>query len=92
MIKSFKHKGLLNFFTNGSLSGISPDHKQKLKRILAVANTATKPDDLNLPGFRLHRMEGEKKGCWSIRVDKNWRIVFEFDGPDIIDVDYEDYH
>jgi len=92
MIKSFKHKGLWDFFNTGSLAGISPDHKQKLQRILAVANSATKPEDLNLPGFRLHRLEGEKKGRWSIRIDKNWRFIFRFDGQDIVDVDYDDYH
>ena len=40
----------------------------------------------------MHRMEGDKKGYLSIRVDKNWRVILRLDGTDIVDVDYEDYH
>ena len=45
-----------------------------------------------LPGLRLHRLTGERKGTWSVIVSSNWLITFEFSGPDVKDVNYEDYH
>jgi toxin HigB-1 len=47
---------------------------------------------MNLPGLRLHRLQGERRGQWAVSVSGNWRVVFEFDGPDTTDVDLVDYH
>jgi proteic killer suppression protein len=47
---------------------------------------------LDLPGFRLHRLKGDRKGEWAIDVSRNWRVVFAFDGGNAENVDYEDYH
>ncbi len=61
---------------------------------LVALDTATVIDDLNLPGFRLHPLKGNMKGLWSIDVNKNWRITFEFKAGDVYVyiVNYEDYH
>jgi len=78
MIKSFKHKGLRKFFETGSLAGIQPKHKQKLRIRLIALDTATCIEDMDTPGWRLHSLTGDHQGLWAIDVNKNWRIVFEF--------------
>ena len=92
MIKSFKHKGLQKFYETGSLAGIRPTHKQKLRIRLTALDTATEIEDINLPGFRLHALKGNREGLWAIDVNKNWRITFEFIDGDCYIVNYEDYH
>ena len=47
---------------------------------------------MNLPGFRLHLLKGDRQGSSAIDVSKNWRITFEFVDGDAYVVDYEDYH
>jgi len=92
MIKSFKHKGLQKFFKTGNTAGIQPAHKQKLRIRLAALDTATKLEDLNLPGFRLHPLKGKMQNHWAIDVSKNWRTTFTFFEGDVYVVNYEDYH
>jgi len=59
---------------------------------LVALDTANVIDDIDLPGFRLHPLKGNMKGLWSIEVNKNWRITFEFKAGDVYIVNYEDYH
>jgi len=92
MIKSFKHKGLQKYFESGSLAGIRPGHKQKIRIRLTALDTATCIEDMDIPGFRLHQLKGGTKGLWAIDVNKNWRIVFKFEDGNAYVVDYEDYH
>ncbi|MEZ4629992.1 MAG: type II toxin-antitoxin system RelE/ParE family toxin [Deinococcales bacterium] len=92
MIISFKHKGLQNFFLTGSTTSIQPAHEKRLRIILARLHVATSPKDMNLPGLKLHELKGSRKGTWAVRVSGNWRITFQFEGLDIISVNYEDYH
>ncbi len=51
---------------------------------------ATKPEDMNLPGYHFHGLSSEPR--WSVRVTGNWRVTFGWDGADAVDVDLEDYH
>ena len=92
MIKSFEHKGLQAFFETGSKAGIQPHHAPKLARQLARLNAATAPEDMNLPGWRLHPLVGSLTGHYSVSVNGNWRLTFRFDGADAVLVDYQDYH
>lgn len=92
MIKTFKHKGLKDFFDSGSKAGIRPDHASKLSRQLLRLDIAASPADMNLPGWKLHPLVGELAGHYSITVNGNWRLTFVFDGDDAILVDYQDYH
>jgi proteic killer suppression protein len=92
MIKSFKHKGLQDFYEKGNSSGIQAQHRQKIRMQLVALDTANVIDDIDLPGFRLHPLKGNMKGLWSIEVNKNWRITFEFKAGDVYIVNYEDYH
>ena len=92
MIKSFKHKGLRAFFETGSTRGIQSKHANKLRMQLAAIDTAYSIDDLDIPGYRLHPLKGARKDLWSITVNGNWRITFEFENGNAYIVNYEDYH
>jgi proteic killer suppression protein len=92
VIQNFKHKGLEKYFLKGTKSGIQASHLSRLRLILGRLHASTSPKDMDLPGLYLHQLKGKNRGRWSVRVSGNWRITFKFDGPDAIDVDYEDYH
>ncbi|MCD6390094.1 MAG: type II toxin-antitoxin system RelE/ParE family toxin [Desulfobulbaceae bacterium] len=92
MIKSFRHKGREKFYATGSKAAIQAKHASKLRRILGLLDAATKMEDVNLPGFRLHPLTGKQKGFYSVWVNGNWRVIFRFAGEDVELVDYLDYH
>ena len=92
MIKQFKHKGLENFFFKGIKKGIKPDHADKIARILDRLDASSSHEDMNLPGYILHKLSGKEKDIWSVWVNGNWRITFKFIGEDAYVVDYRDYH
>ena len=92
MITSFRHKGLRKYFETGSLAGIQPAHTSRLKMQLAALDTAQTIEDMNIPGFRLHPLKGSERGRWSIWVNGNWRVTFEFENGNAFVLDYEDYH
>ncbi len=92
MIKSFVNKGLKDFFETGSKRGIKPEHAPKLGRILDRLDASTAPQDMNLPGYGLHQLKGNKRDLWAVSVSGNWRITFYFEGQDAYLVDYLDYH
>lgn len=92
MIKDFRHKGLERLFTAGSKKGIRPEHTQRLKDILFRLDHATKVEDMNFPGARLHELKGNRAGIWSVTASGNWRVLFRFEGGRVWNTDYEDYH
>ena len=92
MIRSFKHKGLARFFTTGVKSGIQSQQAERLRLILGRLNAAAAPEDMRLPGLRLHPLKGSRKGVWAVWVSGNWHVTFKFEGADAEVVDYEDYH
>ena len=92
MILRIRHKGLRRLFAAGEIRGIMPAHAQRLRLILARLHAAAEPKDMNLPGLRLHQLKGELDGYYAVDVSGNWRIVFRFEGADVTDVDYLDYH
>lgn len=92
MIKSFRHKGLKKFYEAGKLAGIQPAHAKRLQMQLAALDTAQSIDDMDIPGFRLHPLKGAERGRWSIWVNGNWRLTFEFQDGNAYVLDYEDYH
>ncbi|SAK44539.1 plasmid maintenance system killer [Caballeronia calidae] len=92
MIKSWRHKGLEEFFFSGSKAGIRPDHASRLRRQLAQLNIAQSAQDMNLPGWKLHGLDGSLAGHYSVSVNGNWRMTFRFEGVDVVLVDYQDYH
>jgi len=92
MIKSFKHKGLREFFETGSKAGIQSHHADKLQLQLAVLDSAKSKEDVNVPAWRLHELKGNLIGHLSVTVNANWRLTFKFVNEDVELVDYQDYH
>ena len=92
MIQSFRHKGLKKFFELGSVAGIQPHHAKRLRMLLAALETSTMVEDMDVPGFRLHALRGAGRGRWSVWVNGNWRLTFEFKDGHAHILNYEDYH
>ena len=92
MIKSFRHKGMEQFYETGSTRGIQASHVPKLRRQLARLDAAAMPQDMNIPGWDLHPLKGDLKGHWSVKVNGNWRLTFMFGDGDAVLVNYQDYH
>lgn len=92
MIKTFRHKGLQKFFEKGDFSKIRHDHRKKIRLILTIITAAKEIQDMNFPGSNRHRLTGDFKSYWSVRVSENWRIIFRFEDGDAYDLDYLDYH
>lgn len=92
MIRSFRHKGLERFFRTGSKAGIQAKHAARLARQLHRLEIARRPQDMNLPGWRLHPLRGELQDHWAVWVDENWRLAFTFEDEGATLVDYLDYH
>ena len=90
-IKSFKHRGLKQFFETGKKAGIQAKHAKKLKMQLAAIDTAQVLEDIDLPGFSLHPLKGNRLGIWSISVSGNWRVTIEFRDGNAYILYYEDY-
>ena len=92
MITSFTHKGLEKFYRTGSKSGIQSKHAQRLRLILSNLDQAEGPNDMDMPGLKLHELKGTRRGIWAVKVSGNWRVTFRFKGRDAEIVNYEDYH
>ena len=92
MIVSFKHKGLKKFFETGNTKGIQTYHANKLRIVLAAINTAVIIEDMNLPQLRLHQLKGDRSETWSVSINGQWRVTFQFYNGDAFILNYEDYH
>ena len=93
MIKTFKHRGLKKFWETGSKAGIPTEMAERVRIRLSYLDVAETLNDVNLPGYRLHPMAGQRKGEWSIKVTGNWRIVFCMGVPgEVTGVNLKDYH
>ena len=92
MISSFRHKGLRKFFETGSKAGIQPEHAPRLRLQLARLDSALVAEDMNLPGWGFHSLEGNLAHHYAVTVNKNWRLIFAFEGSHAVLVDYRDYH
>jgi toxin HigB-1 len=92
MIRHFRHRGLKRLYEQDDRRELNPQHADKIARILARLDEATQPQQLALPGYRLHPLKGDLAGYWSVTVNANWRIIFRFEGSNATDVDLVDYH
>ena len=92
MIRSIKHKGLRRLFEDNEVRGVTVDHAEKLRDILAALDAAPTVAHMDMPGFRLHALKGALRGFWAVTVRANWRVIFRFAEGEASDVDYVDYH
>jgi len=92
MIVSIRHKGLRLYFEKGDPSKLNAQHLGKIRLILTRLHAAKTIGDINIPGYGLHQLSGELKSFWAVKVDKNYRVIFQFINEDVHEVDYLDYH
>ncbi len=92
MIVSFRHKGLNLFYEKGDPSKLQPQHISKIRLILTRLDAARAPKQLNVPGYGLNQLKCALNNFWSVKVDKNFRIIFRVNQENAHDVDYTDYH
>jgi len=91
MIRSFRSRSLRRFAEHGDRSKLSVPNADRVRLILRALNEATKPERMNMPGLRFHRLRGRDKR-YAVDASGNWRITFGWSDKDAIDVDLEDYH
>lgn len=92
MIRSFRHRGLKRLYEHGDASKLPPKALNRIENILARLDAADSPKGMDLPGNRLHRLSGDMKNFWSVRVTGNYRIIFRFEDGAVHDVELLDYH
>lgn len=92
MIASFRHKALEAFWRTGSKAGISPQLSTRIGRRLIAVQGATRPEDMNLPGFDFHRPQGDQPTRYTVHVNGPWCITSGWLDGNAIDVDLGDYH
>lgn len=91
MMRSFKHKGLERFFRQ-NYGGIPAQSAARIVRMLDTLDAAIRPEEMNIAGYRFHRLKGDRADTYAITVTGNLRITFAFDREHAIRVDLEDYH
>ena len=92
MIRTFRHRGLERLYEAGDRRHISPEYAAKIERVLSRLDIASGPQDMNLPGYRLHPLRGNLEGFYAVSISGNWRLIFRFESGDAYDVDLVDYH
>lgn len=92
MIKTFKKKELEKLFKENLARGIPSEQVKKIRLRLEAIDSALAIDDLRISTYKLHELQGDRKGTWSIKVTGNWRITFKYENGNAYDVDLEDYH
>lgn len=92
-IRSIRHKGLRRLIEDDDGRGIRPDLTARVRSILAILISAADMDGVRgPPGWRIHRLSGDRVGTWSISVSGNWRITFDLADGAIRNLNLEDYH
>jgi proteic killer suppression protein len=92
MIQSIRHKGLRRLYEDDDPRGVAAEHVVKLRDILVRLDASGGVADMDVAGFKLHPLKGDRRGFWAITVRANWRVIFRFEDGDALDVDYVDYH
>ena len=93
MIKSFKSKETARIFARLRSPRLPQDIQQVSYRKLRMLNNAVTLDDLRIPpANRLEKLSGDRSGQYSIRINDQWRICFEWIDGDVYNVEIVDYH
>lgn len=91
MIRSFRHKGLKELFETGASARLPQALRDRCLLRLDALDQASCPEDMNVPGFNFHGLNGKPKR-YTIHVNGPWCITFEFEDGDALRVDFEQYH
>jgi toxin HigB-1 len=94
-IRKVRHKGLRRFMEGDDASALPPACVERIRNIISYLQEIDDPEEVRaIPGWRAHQLTGDRQGCWSLTVNRNWRITYRVDleEGEIVDLDYEDYH
>lgn len=92
-VRSIRHRGLRRLIEQNDPREIRPDQQSRVRRILAALIAASSIDEVQgPPGWRIHQLSGDRAGTWSISVSGNWRITFDLQADEVLNLDLEDYH
>ena len=92
MIVSFRNKALKRYWEKSDVKGLRPDWIARISRLLDALDTASRPEDMNVPGFGFHALTGDLADRFALTVSRNWRVTFSWSGDDAAEIDLEDYH
>ena len=92
LIQNFRSRKLRRFLKRGDARRIHRERRARMRDILVRLNASAAPEDMDLPGFRPHRLKGEHAGYWAVTVGANCRVIFRFKDGHAADVDYLDCH
>jgi toxin HigB-1 len=92
MIRTFKSKALRKLFEDGDTRGVPADQINRIENRLMTLNASRAAEDMNVAGYGFHKLTGDLKGFYAVKVTGNWRIIFRFEDGDALDVDHVDYH
>ena len=92
MIVNFRHKGLKKLYEQGDKSRIRGDMVDKATMYLSILDTAETLEELDITGFGFHKLVGNLKEFYSVKMSRNYRMIFRFEDGEALDVDLVDYH
>ena len=93
MIKSFANKQTESVYLREFDKRLPRDMQQAALRKLRMLNNAKSIQDLlSPPGNRLEKLKGERAGQYSIRINDQWRVCFEWRDDNAFEVEITDYH
>lgn len=93
MIKSYGSKETEKIWEGEISLKLPPDIQKTARRKLRMLNNSHDLDDLRMPpANRLEALKGDRKGQYSIRINAQWRICFEWSDGDCYNVQIVDYH
>jgi proteic killer suppression protein len=92
VIRSYRSKAVESLYRDLTPAKAHRSIAKQAIRRLQQLDAATSLRDLSLPGNRLERLSGDRKGQYSIRINEQWRICFRWEGGDAHDVEIVDYH
>ena len=95
IVRSVRHRGLRRLLEDDDARFLPHELVDRVRRILTVVILAEDMDGFIAdapPGWRVHRLSGDRRLEWSVSVSGNWRITFEEDEGHIYRLNLEDYH
>jgi len=93
MIKTFASKETEKLFQRESSRVLPPDIQRKARLKLEILDAVERLDDLRIPpGNKLEKLSGDREGQYSIRINQQWRICFQWKDGDCYNVEIVDYH
>jgi len=93
VIKTFADRHTEELYNTGAAKRFPSDIWRRARRRLEYIDLAVHIRDLNIPpSNRLHKLERDRMGQYSISVNDQWRICFRFEEGDAYDVELTDYH